>query len=328
MGAGLGQCGDRMRTTSARVQFLSRAALRCWRAAFVAGVAVTCCGCSIQRLAVNSVGDVLSSGTSVYETDDDPEFVGAALPFGLKVIESLLAEQPEHRGLLLSAARGYLLYSYAYLSLPAQRLELTDFAAAQQLRRRARNLALRAHGYASRALALDYSEIDAALRAAPEEAAQRITVPERDVETMYWTAAALALAISSSRNEPALLARLPEVEALLARALALDEDWNGGALHELALTLEGAGTTAGDAATLDAHYGRALELSAGGSASVHVTYAEVVAVPRQDRELFRQSIDRALAVDIDVNPGQRLLNVLAQQHARWLLDNLDQWFLE
>jgi predicted anti-sigma-YlaC factor YlaD len=317
-----------MRGTSARVGFLSRAGSRCRRAALVAGAAAACCGCSIQRLAVNSVGDVLSSGTSVYETDDDPEFVGAALPFGLKVIESVLAEQPEHRGLLLAAARGYLLYGYAYLSLPAQRLELTDFAAAQQLRRRSRNFALRSYGYASRALALDYPQIEAALRASPDEAVQRISVTERDVDTLYWSAAALALAISSSRNEPALLARLPEVEALLERALALDESWNAGALHELALTLEGAGATAADAATLDAHYQRALELSAGGTASVHVTYGEVVAVPRQDRELFRQSIDRALAVDVDRNPEQRLLNVLAQQRARWLLANLDQWFLE
>jgi predicted anti-sigma-YlaC factor YlaD len=313
---------------SARVQFVSRAAIRCRRAVFVAGVVVTVCGCSIQRLAVNSVGDVLSSGTSVYETDDDPEFVGAALPFGLKVIESLLAEQPEHRGLLLSAARGYLLYSYAYLSLPAQRLELTDFAAAQQLRRRARNLALRAHGYASRALALDYPKIDAALRAAPDEAVQRIAVPERDVETAYWTAAALALAISSSRNEPALLARLPEVEALLQRGLQLDEGWNAGALHELTLTLTGAGTGSADPATLEAHYTRALELSAGTSAGVHVTYAEAAAVPRQDRALFSELLGRALAVDIELAPERRLLNVLAQQRARWLLDNLDEWFLE
>lgn len=317
-----------MRSTSARARAPSRDGIRWVRAALVAGVTLACGGCSIQRLAVNSVGDVLSSGASVYETDDDPEFVGAALPFGLKVIESVLAEQPEHRGLLLAAARGYLLYSYAYLSVPAQRLELTDFAAAQQLRRRSRNLALRAHGYASRALVLDYPQIDAALRASPEEAVRRIEVPERDVGTLYWTAAALGLAISSARNEPALLARLPEVEALLQRALSLDEDWNAGALHELALTLEGAGTVSADAARLDTHYRRALELSAGGNASVHVTYAEAAAVPRQDRDLFRQLIERALAVDVDHNPEQRLLNVLAQQRARWLLDNLDQWFLE
>jgi predicted anti-sigma-YlaC factor YlaD len=291
-------------------------------------LALLCSGCSIQRLAVNSVGDVLASGTSVYETDNDPALVREALPFGLKVIESVLAAQPQHRGLLLAAARGYLLYSYAFLSLPARTLELTDLAAAQVLRQRARNLALRSHEYARRALQLDYPAIDDALRAAPADALLQVDVPERDVETLYWTAAALGLAISSSRNEPALLARLPEVEALLQRALVLEESWNAGALHEFAMTLAGAGSSAAADAALDDHYARALELSAGSNASLHVTYAEAVAVPRQDRAQFTALLDRALAVDIDAYPERRLLNVLAQQHARWLLDNLDQWFLE
>jgi predicted anti-sigma-YlaC factor YlaD len=221
-----------------------------------------------------------------------------------------------------------LLYSYAFLNMPARTLELADFAAAQVLRQRARNLALRSHEYARRALQLDYPAIDAALRAAPADSLLEVAVPERDVETLYWTAAALGLAISSSRNEPALLARLPEVEALLQRALVLEESWNAGALHEFAMTLAGAGSRTFADAALDDHYARALELSGGGNAGLHVTYAEAVAVPRQDRALFTALLDRALAVDIDAYPERRLLNVLAQQHARWLLDNLDQWFLE
>ncbi len=298
-----------------------------WQVGAAAAVVLGCGGCSIQHLAVNSVGGVLASGASVYETDDDPELVGAALPFGLKVIDSLLAEQPEHRGLLLAAARGYLLYAYAYLSGPAEQLELTDLAAAQELRRRARNIALRAHDYAARALLLDYPGLDTALRAAPEDALLRVAAPRDDVATLYWNAAALALTISSARNEPALLARLPEVEALLQRALVLDEAWNNGALHELAIAL-GKTSSAADFAALTAHYERALELSAGKNAGLHVTYAEAVAVPQQNRALFVALLDRALAVEIEAWPQQRLLNVLAQRRARWLLGNLDQWFFE
>ena len=39
----------------------------------------------------------------MYETDDDLVLVGDALPFGLKLTESLLAQSPNHRGLLLTA---------------------------------------------------------------------------------------------------------------------------------------------------------------------------------------------------------------------------------
>ena len=46
-------------------------------------------GCSVKTYAINMVGDALASGNSVYETDDDLTLVGDALPFGLKLTESL-----------------------------------------------------------------------------------------------------------------------------------------------------------------------------------------------------------------------------------------------
>jgi hypothetical protein len=39
-------------------------------------------------------------------------------------------------------------------------------------------------------------------------------------------------------------------------------------------------------------------------------------------------LERALGVDLAAFPDQRLLNVLAQEQARWLLDNIDEFFLE
>ena len=38
-------------------------------------------GCSIRRYAVNTIGDVLASGGSLYESDDDIVLIGDALPF-------------------------------------------------------------------------------------------------------------------------------------------------------------------------------------------------------------------------------------------------------
>ncbi|MFQ6115664.1 MAG: TRAP transporter TatT component family protein, partial [bacterium] len=76
-------------------------------------------GCSIKRLAVNSLADALvGGGSSVYSTDDDPELVGEALPFALKTIESLLQITPKHKGLLISAASGFVQYGHAYVLWP------------------------------------------------------------------------------------------------------------------------------------------------------------------------------------------------------------------
>lgn len=79
------------------------------------------CGCSIKRMAVNKFGDALASGGSTYESDDDPELVASAVPFGLKLMESLLAESPKHPGLLLAASSGFTEYAYAFVGQQADR---------------------------------------------------------------------------------------------------------------------------------------------------------------------------------------------------------------
>ena len=62
-------------------------------------------GCSIKKMAINKLGDALAGGGTTFASDDDPELIKAAVPFSLKLIESLLAESPRHRGLLLAASR-------------------------------------------------------------------------------------------------------------------------------------------------------------------------------------------------------------------------------
>ncbi len=273
------------------------------------------------------MSDVLAGGGSVFAGDNDPEFIEQALPFSLKLMDALLTEQPDNRGLLLAAASGYIFYAYAYVTIPAEEISLEDFDRSLELRARARNLFLRAQAYAGWALELDYPGIGEALRENPQNAVSMIgSDPGRDVEMLYWNAASLGLAISSSRNEPALLARRAEVDAMLDRALELDESWGDGALHEFAINT--ISVNGRDRAEIDTHYRRALELSGGERAGLFITYAEATAVPSQDRQAFVSLLERALSVDIDANPESRLTNVVAQQRAEWLMDNLDEMFLE
>ena len=65
-------------------------------------------GC-VRSLATGALADALS-GTSSLSSDDDPELVRDAAPFGLKTMESLLPEQPHHKGLLTALASGFTQY--------------------------------------------------------------------------------------------------------------------------------------------------------------------------------------------------------------------------
>lgn len=283
----------------------------------------------MRTYAIKTVGDALASGNSVYETDDDIELVGSALPFGLKLTESLLTQSPDHPGLLLTACRGFTMYSYAFVAYEAELLDQEDLDRARAMRQRARKLYLRGAHYGFHALERHYPGLEQAMTTNPAAAVAQIgpTRRTRDVPLLYWTAAALGLAISASIDDAALLARLPEVEALLDRALALDEAWKGGALHEFKVIVAGRPGTSADKAAIHAHYTRALELSKGASAGLFVAYAEAVSLPAQNKPEFQAMLERALAVDPDRQPQDRLVTMVSQRRSRWLLSRIDDLIL-
>jgi predicted anti-sigma-YlaC factor YlaD len=58
-----------------------------------------------------------------------------------------------------------------------------------------------------------------------------------------------------------------------------------------------------------------------------VSYAEAVMVTSQDRAQFESLLKRALAINPDLRPEYRLVNLVMQRRARWLLGRIDELFL-
>jgi predicted anti-sigma-YlaC factor YlaD len=284
-------------------------------------------GCSIRRLAVGKVADALSKGGTTFTSDDDPELVKDALPFSLKLMESLLAEAPEHTGLLLALTSGFTQYGYAFVQQEADEIEGKDFQAAEALRSRARRLYLRARGYGLRGLEVAHPGFTKALAANPVEAVKAAAA--QDAGQLYWTAAAWAAAISVGKDDSGLIAEIPQMEALLDRALALDESWGDGAIHGLLITYEMSRVNGkGEPAERSRHhFERALALGGGHLAGPYVSFAESVCVEEQDATQFREMLEKALAVNPDEHPEARLVNLLMQRRARWLLSREEDLFL-
>jgi len=284
-------------------------------------------GCSVREYAARSIGDALVQASDVYGSDDDVEFVGAATPFGLKTVESLLAVVPEHRGLLLAAARGFTQYAYVYIQAGADELEERDVAAAYALRDRARRMYLRARDYGLRGLDLG---ADAAPALANDPAVVLAATAREQVPLLYWTALAWAAAISLGKDSPSLVAGLPAVDALVTRAAALDPDYGEGALHSFLIGYEMSRPNAAPDAAQRArrHFMRAVELSKGRHAGPYVSLAESVAVASRDRREFESLLNSALAVDTGARPEWRLANLIIQRRALWLRTRADELFPE
>ncbi|MGH7361140.1 MAG: TRAP transporter TatT component family protein, partial [Candidatus Methylomirabilales bacterium] len=163
-------------------------------------LALATVGCSARLWAVNRLGDALAEAGSGWAGDEDPELVRDATPFALKTIESLLAESPRHRGLLLAAASGFTRYAYAFLQQEADEVEATDPERAEALRHRARGLYRRARDYGLRGLERDHPGLTALLARDPAGALSEMRAA--DVPSLYWTAAAWGAWIGLSKERP------------------------------------------------------------------------------------------------------------------------------
>lgn len=283
--------------------------------------------CSIKKLAINSLGNALASGTSSYATDDDPELVGAAIPFGLKTIESLLSEAPKHRGLLFAASSGFTQYSYGFVQQEADFTEARDFQRATELRERARRLYLRALGYGLRGLEADFPGFQARLR--QDRAAALRPLQKKQVPLLFWTGLSWFAAISINKTDSELSADQSLAEALLHRAQELDPNYELGSIHEFYIAWEGRGEAVGGSfIRARESFERALRVSHGERAAPYVSLAETVSVATQNRKEFDELLQKALAVDPGKRAEQRLSNLLYQKRARWLQARVDELFVE
>lgn len=284
-------------------------------------------GCSARRMAVNQLGNALAGSGGGFGRDEDPELVRDAAPFSLKLMESLLAESPAHRGLLQALASGFTQYAFAFVDQTADEAEDKDLTAANAGHARARQLYQRARNYGMRGLELNHPGFEKMLRSDPVAAVR--AVKKAEVPLLYWTAAAWAASVSLAKDNPDAIADLPLAAALIDRALALDEAFDHGALHSFLITFEVARPGTGPEAVAKArqHFARAVELSGGQQAGPYVALAENVCVKQQNAAEFKALLGKALAVKVDARPEWRLVNTIMQRRARWLLGRVDDLIL-
>jgi len=281
-------------------------------------------GCSVKRTAVNIVGSALSSGGGVYVSDDDPELIREAIPFGLKTFESLLEVSPKNKELLLAAASGFSAYAYL-LQDEAERFDAIDLSRARTLNRRACKHYLRSRNYALRGLELEHPHFTALLK--KDRASALSQTIKEDVPFLFWTGASWAGALTTAKANLSLMGDLPLAGALVRRVVQLDETYEYGAAHEFLISYEGS-RPGGSSLQARRHYIRAIEISGGQRASAHLALAQSVMIREQNISEFQKLMKAALAVDPDKVPQLRLLNTIARRRAGWMLKNISNYFID
>ena len=288
--------------------------------------AALCLNCSVNTLAANALTGAGSS--TVFTGDSDPELVGDALPFAIKIYEALLDSNPKHQGLMLVTGSLFIMYANAYVQGPAEMLPQTEWQAREEGQKRAKQLYLRGDAILYRALNEKYPGFTKA--AAQENTLQTFLkkCKKEDAGLLYWAVAGGMAALSLDIFDFDLATRMPEWKLMIERAYELDPNYGGATLDEFLIIFYGSlpELLGGDKERAKLHFRRALEKTGGNSAGAYVSYVQSICVPAQDYETYKSYLEKALAIDPDANVSTRLVTIISQRKARWLQDNAWNYF--
>ena len=308
---------------------------------------------TMQDIAINSVADILSSpeGSNIFTSDNDPELVGDSLPLALKLYEIVLERDPKNSELAAATGRNFVMYSGAFVQMPADMMDDILWEEANAARKRAKKLYLRGRDYLMRALYLRHSEFEGLLEERKYDEAVTL-LDEDDAEIAYWAGLAWLGMASTDPFDMELISTLDRAALLLFRSMELNGtdsriqdvmiqinltmpfsilvNLRNRSPHT-ALYMDGYYSAAGiDEDPINRaffHYNRALELSEGLEPSPHITMATALSIKKQDIDGFRRYLEAALAINPDANPDSRLMTVIYQERARWLLKNTENFFI-
>ncbi len=284
--------------------------------------------CTPKKIASDLTSQIMKGGAPSVEMEPDPD-IGeqAGLPL-IKMIEAFHYDNPKNKTYRVLLSRAYATYGFAFLEWNMLKSQNTDPALFDKNLKRAKQFygqgkshgleVLKRKGSFANALNKDLATYKKSLKG----------FGKNDVPALFWTAFNWGSLINLSKDSPLAIAELPKVEALMQRALELDENFYYGGPHLFFGAYYGSRPKmfGGDPVQSQQHFEKALKAFERNFLLAQVTYAQLYAVQYQDRALFETLLNEVLSKDPAILPEQRLGNEIARAKARWLLDNTGQFF--
>ena len=253
-------------------------------------------------------------GNAVLDSDD-PATIGDALPAYLLLLDSLIeAQKPGDKNgasTLLAAAKLNGAYAGNFTGDDKER---------------AQRLSKKAFDYAKRGVCLQ----DAALCTAmgqDVDAFAAVVKNDGNTDLMYGLAVAWSGYLQSHTEDWGAIADLPKVEALLNRVVALDPIHEHGQAYMYLGVINSVRPEAvgGKPELGRSYFEKAVELSGGKNLYAKTLEAEFYARLVFNQELHDKLLNEVLAAD-PVAPGFTLINTLAKQRAKKLLESGKDYF--
>ena len=313
------------------------------RLGFLLLIVLAFSGCSIKKMAFNASADMLAPPPGPRAPDDpnpmsaltgenDPELVAAFFPTALKLYEIMHVQNPEHENLAIMTGQLYIMYANAFVQSPAEQLPFDEFTRQNHEYKRAQNFYMRGRSFILKALDHRYAGFSTTVFESDTASRDALlaSCTKSDTDALFWAASGLFGAFSLSPMDTEYHTLLAGSLAMIEKAADLDPAYNNGGIWEILMTFYAAApdSLGGGRDKALAAYEKALYYSGGESPSTHTGYVRSFCIPAQDSAGFDEHIEKALAIDPDSQPDNRLAIILSQRQARWLKANKGEFILE
>lgn len=284
------------------------------RSVFVFAVVAAGAGCSKSKLAVGAMVPILDNSKTVALASNDLRTFTAAAPSNLFLIEGFVATDPKNRDLRESAAMLYFSYAFTFDS-PKDK----SYASLLYLKGLA-------HG---EAVLLRNKKVAAAWDKPYDEFKSGVNeIGSKDLAALVWTVANWSQFISLHLDSTQVLVDIPKVQALLERAIVLDGNYFEGLPFMImgSLLAFRPPMMGGDPEGSKTNFDRAIAISDGKFLLAKYFFAKYYCYRVQDADMFEETLSGVIGQPADILPEYRLLNTLAIEKSKRLIEESDELF--
>ena len=263
---------------------------------------------------ISNVSEWLASNlaTSILN-QDDPELVRDGAPAYLLLLDSLIEGDPENPIILSAAANLYASYGGIFVD---------DNERAKRMTRKALT-------YSSKSLCLSLKMTCSWDEYTYEDFVNTLEEIDQQYSEILLNHAVASLAYTRAHSADwNAIARLPHIQALLERYIAISVDQKA---FDSVYTYLGIMVTlrppalGGDFDKGKEYFELAIKLSKNKNLNAKVEYAAGYAKPLYERDLHDQLLEEVLAAN-PIARGYTLTNMMAQEKAKLLIESADDYF--
>ena len=277
-------------------------------------------GCTgIIKMGMGAANPIFDSALEAAMAGKDPMILGEGAPGLVLLLDGLANFAPKNRTFIVYGAQLYTAYALGFVE--------------DKDPERARILYAIGRDYGLKALKMNGCFAKKLKKGKPYSEAAKC-LKKKDMDALFWTAAAWAAWMNLSTRDTEALFDIPNIMALLTRSLELDDTfWYGGPhMFFAAYYSQFPAMMGGGPEKAQEQFDKVKEIvkkKAGPNAEWLIAdyfYAKYYATLLKDEELFDKTIQKILDAPVDSIPDMAAVNGLAKIKTRHLLEQKDRYF--